>query len=111
MSACCPCPPSFSSSAYGVGKRIDLPSTRNIIHRILDGSVRSAPCETHPVFGLKFPTRVEGVNPTLLNPRSSWKSAEAYDATAAKLAKQFVDNYHKFKAGSKFDYSKHGPVA
>jgi ATP-dependent phosphoenolpyruvate carboxykinase len=73
-------------SPYGVGKRIDLPSTRNIIHQILNGEVQKSPVEYHPIFNVNFPTAVKGVNPSLLNPRKTWASPEKYDETAKKLA-------------------------
>ncbi|MCF6185765.1 MAG: phosphoenolpyruvate carboxykinase (ATP), partial [Bacteroidales bacterium] len=47
--------------AYGTGKRIDLPSTRNIINEILDGSLDNADFETIPVFNLAIPEAVNGV--------------------------------------------------
>jgi phosphoenolpyruvate carboxykinase (ATP) len=98
-------------SPYGVGKRIDLPSTRAIISRILDGSVLKSPSEVHPVFGLKFPTHVDGANSKILNPRTTWASPKAYDDAANHLAKLFIKNFQPFKVGAKYDYSKHGPVA
>ena len=96
-------------SPYGVGKRIDLPSTRNIIHKILSGDVKKAPTEEHPIFNVRFPTAIEGVNPTLLNPRKTWASPEKYDETAKKLAAMFIKNFEQFKAGAKVDYSPYGP--
>ena len=37
---------------YGIGKRIDIPSTRAIIDAILDGSIENAEFETLPFFNL-----------------------------------------------------------
>jgi phosphoenolpyruvate carboxykinase (ATP) len=96
-------------SPYGVGKRIDLPSTRNIIHNILNGNAEKYPLEDHPIFNVKFPTHIDGVNPALLNPRKTWKSPEAYDEAAKKLAGMFIKNFQQFKAGAKVDYSIYGP--
>lgn len=96
-------------SPYGVGKRIDLPNTRNIITNILNGSVAQSPVEFHPIFNMSFPTSIPGVNPAILNPRKTWASAEKYDETAKKLAGMFVKNFQQFKAGAKVDYSPYGP--
>ena len=54
------------------------------IHRILDGSVLSAPSEVHPVFKLRFPTSVAGANSKILNPRTTWASTEEYVTARAR---------------------------
>ena len=41
--------------------------------------------DVHPVFNLKVPRRVEGIDPKVLDARSSWKDRAAYDAAAEKL--------------------------
>ncbi|MGM0565732.1 MAG: phosphoenolpyruvate carboxykinase (ATP) [Bacteroidota bacterium] len=81
---------------HGVGKRIDLPSTRAIIDAILDGSIDQENFESLPIFNLQVPTNVKGVDPHLLNPRNLWKNPEAWDAAAKDLAKKFIDNFEKF---------------
>ena len=82
--------------AYGIGKRIDLPSTRKIIDAILDGSLENAAYETVPIFGLSIPTSVNGVEPKLLNPRNLWDKPEDWDEAAKSLAKKFIDNFKAF---------------
>jgi phosphoenolpyruvate carboxykinase (ATP) len=39
---------------------------------------------------------VNGVEPTILDPRAMWADKDAYDATAATLVKAFVDNFAQF---------------
>ena len=39
---------------------------------------------------------VEGVDRALLNPRNAWADQAKYDAVAADLAKQFIDNFAKY---------------
>lgn len=81
---------------YGVGQRIDLESTRNIIRAILDGSLDNAPVEEIVPFGLSIPKAVEGVDSAILNPRNTWKYETAYNKQAEKLAEQFIDNFNQF---------------
>jgi phosphoenolpyruvate carboxykinase (ATP) len=52
--------------------------------------------EIDPVFGFAAPTSVPGVDPAILRPRLTWKSAADYDAQARKLARMFADNFKAF---------------
>jgi phosphoenolpyruvate carboxykinase (ATP) len=81
---------------YGTGTRIDLPSTRLIINAILDGSIKNCEFVTLPVFNLKIPTRIEGVDPSILNPGKVWESASKWRVAATDLALKFINNFSKF---------------
>jgi len=81
---------------YGVGARMDLPSTRKIIDAILDGSLDHAEYEELPVFGLAIPKAVDGVDTSVLNPRNSWENPEDWDKSAKGLGKRFIDNFVSF---------------
>ncbi len=82
--------------AYGVGKRIDLPSTRAIINAILDGSLVDVEYETLPIFNLAVPKSVPGVDAKLLNPQNSWSSAADWEKQARMLAEKFIANFENF---------------
>lgn len=86
----------WTGGAYGVGKRIDLKSTRNIIKAIINGSLEHANYERLEPFGLNIPVEVEGVNSNILNPKNTWVDKAAYDAQARKLAQSFIDNFENF---------------
>lgn len=86
----------WTGGAYGVGHRIDLPATRNIIKAILNGSIDEEDYEELPTFGLKIPRNVEGVDPAILNPRNTWKYPKAWDKQAQTLAEQFIENFENF---------------
>jgi len=81
---------------YGTGKRIDLPSTRKIINAILNGSLVNTEFVTLPVFNLSIPLKIEGVNPSLPDPRSAWVSAESWHESALALGQKFINNFNKF---------------
>mgnify|MGYP002619547179 CR=1 FL=1 len=81
---------------YGIGQRIDLESTRNIIRAILDGSLDNAEVEEIAPFGLSIPKEIKGVDPQVLNPRNTWKYETAYNKQAEKLAEQFIENFNQF---------------
>ncbi len=80
----------------GVGKRIDIPSTRAIINAILNGSLLEAEYVTIPYFNLSIPMHVEGCDDHILNPRNLWKNPGEWDAAAKSLAGRFIDNFRHF---------------
>ncbi len=82
--------------AYGTGKRIDIPSTRAIINAILDGSLDKAETETIPVFNLKVPKTVNGVDSKILNPRNLWADPAGWDKAARELGAKFIKNFENF---------------
>jgi len=81
---------------YGVGRRIDLQSTRNIIKAILDGTLDRAEYIELPTFGFQVPTAVPGVESAILNPRKYWKYETAYVKQASELAEKFIANFQNF---------------
>jgi len=80
----------------GVGRRIDIPSTRAIINAILDGSLNQEEFETLPYFQLNIPKKVNNVDSKLLNPRNLWENASDWDTAAQDLAQRFINNFKGF---------------
>ena len=81
---------------YGVGRRIDIPSTRAIIDAILDGSLDNAEYDTLPIFGFAIPKAVNNVKPELLNPRNLWANPAEWDVAARNLGEKFIKNFESF---------------
>lgn len=81
---------------YGVGERMDLPSTRLIIDAILDGSLENIEYEELPYFGLQIPKAIPGIGEGILNPRNAWQNPEDWDKSAKSLAQRFIDNFKSF---------------
>ena len=90
----------WSGGAYGTGERMKLKYTRAMIGAALRGELDKAEYREHPVFGMAMPVSCPNVPAEILDPRSTWKDKGAYDATADKLAKQFNDNFNKYKEGA-----------
>ena len=81
---------------YGVGKRIDLPTTRKIVDAILDGSLDNAEYETIPYFNLAIPKALDGIDSKVFNPRNLWDNPEEWDKAAKNLAEKFIKNFESF---------------
>ena len=83
----------WTRGPFGQGRRIELLYTRRMIHAALDGSLTNVPMRTHPVFGLAYPTALDGVPEEVLDPRRSWSDPQAYDQYARRLAGMFTENF------------------
>jgi phosphoenolpyruvate carboxykinase (ATP) len=83
---------------YGIGSRIDLPSTRLIINSILDGSASKGEFTTLPVFNLNVPVSIKGVDDNILDPAKAWESATKWRVAATDLALKFINNFSKFNS-------------
>jgi phosphoenolpyruvate carboxykinase (ATP) len=86
----------WTGGAYGSGSRMPIKVTRALLNAALDGSLNAAPMRVDPNFGFDVPVSVAGVDSVILDPRQTWSDKAAYDATAAKLVKQFIDNFAQF---------------
>ena len=90
----------WTGGAYGIGKRIKLDYTREMIKAALDGKLNNAEYEMHPVFGFMIPKSCPGVPSDILNPRNTWIDKDEYDMKAKDLAKLFVNNFEKYASGA-----------
>ena len=88
----------WTGGKYGVGERMPIKATRALLNAALDGSLNAVTFRTDENFGFEVPVSVPGVDGAILNPRDTWADKAAYDATAAKLVKLFIDNFAKFEA-------------
>jgi len=90
----------WSGGSYGTGERMKLKLTRAMITAALRGELDNVEYKEHRVFGVNFPTTCPNVPAEVLDARNIWKDTESYDTTAEKLAKQFNDNFAKYKEGA-----------
>jgi len=88
----------WTGGPYGIGNRIDLPTTRTIINAILDDSIKNNEFRTLPVFRLKIPEKIEGVREGLLDPSEAWETPVKWRIAATDLALKFIDNFSKFSS-------------
>jgi phosphoenolpyruvate carboxykinase (ATP) len=87
----------WTGGAFGTGRRMPIKATRMLLAAALDGSINTASFRTDPHFGFAVPNSVEGVDPAILDPRSTWADKAAYDRQARRLVGMFVDNFGKFE--------------
>ena len=86
----------WTGGPYGVGTRMKLSYTREMVRALLAGEMHDVPTAVDPIFGLAVPVQVPNVPGAVLRPRQTWKDAAAYDAQAKKLAGMFRENFGKY---------------
>lgn len=101
----------WTGGAYGIGHRMPIKETRALLAAALDGSLNSAEMRIDENFGFEVPVAVHDVDTSILDPRSTWDDASAYDAQAHKLVNMFIDNFHVFEAHVDPDVNAAAPVA
>jgi phosphoenolpyruvate carboxykinase (ATP) len=87
----------WTGGKFGIGSRMPIKVTRALLNAALDGSLNDVAFRIDPNFGFEVPVAVAGVDAKILDPRQTWANPAEYDDTAAKLVKQFVDNFAQFE--------------
>lgn len=95
--------------AYGVGKRISIRHTRNLLTAALDGSLTDVDYYTDPVFGFEVPKTCPNVPEEVLYPAQAWHSQEQYNDKYRQLAARFVENFKKFADDAPTEVGGAGP--
>jgi phosphoenolpyruvate carboxykinase (ATP) len=101
----------WTGGPFGEGHRMPIAATRALLRAALEEGLQSVEYRTDPVFGFEVPVEVPGVDSKLLDPRSTWADAEAYDRKAAELARMFRDNFAQFEGTVEDAVSAAGPRA
>ncbi|RRH76965.1 phosphoenolpyruvate carboxykinase [Falsigemmobacter faecalis] len=86
----------WTGGKHGTGKRMPIKATRALLTAALDGSLNNVEFRVDPNFGFEVPVAVPGVDTGLLDPRSTWADASAYDAQAQKLVEMFSKNFAQY---------------
>lgn len=101
----------WSGGPFGVGERISLKHTRQMVTMALSGELDSVETRRDPIFGFQVPLTCPGVPNEILDPRQTWSDQAAYDAKAKELAKAFQNNFKKKYEDLAPEVRKAGPVA
>jgi phosphoenolpyruvate carboxykinase (ATP) len=83
----------WTGGPFGVGKRISIHHTRDLLNAALSGKLAQVEYKKDPVFGFDVPTTCEGVPSDILDPASTWPSREEYFKKYDALAARFIENF------------------
>ena len=100
----------WSGGVYGVGKRISIKDTRQLLNEALIGNLSNIEMRKDDNFGFEIPKSVNGIDSNILNPRNCWSDPAAYDLQAIKLVNMFIENFKKFETDVDENIKSSGPV-
>ena len=94
---------------FGVGKRISIRHTRNLLNAALSGQLDNAKYRTDKLFGFEVPTSCPEVPADVLDPAEAWGSKDEYWKTYDALVARYIENFKLFTDGCDPDVVKAGP--
>jgi phosphoenolpyruvate carboxykinase (ATP) len=94
---------------FGVGKRISIRHTRNLLDAALTGGLDGVTYRKDKLFGFEVPTSCPDVPEDVLEPSSSWGNKDEYWKKYDALAARFVENFKLFEDGCSREVREAGP--
>lgn len=82
---------------FGVGERISIPYSRELIKFALEGKLKEEDFYEDPILGFKVPKKLKDIPEEILNPKKGWKDEKEYERKAIELANKFKENFKEFE--------------
>ncbi len=94
---------------FGVGKRISIRHTRNLLNAALEGKLNEVEYRRDKLFGFEVPLSCPDVPQDVLDPENSWGNKAEYWKRYDGLAARFVENFKLFP-GTNDEVKQAGPT-
>lgn len=94
---------------FGVGKRISIRHTRNLLNAALEGKLDKEDYRQDKLFGFEVPKTCPDVPEDVLEPSSAWGNKEEYWKKYDALAARFIENFKLFASGCSQEVIDAGP--
>jgi phosphoenolpyruvate carboxykinase (ATP) len=94
---------------FGVGKRISIRHTRNLLNAALEGKLDNVKYRTDKLFGFEVPTECPDVPPDVLDPSGSWGNKDEYWKKYDAMAARYIENFKLFEDGCPPEIVAAGP--
>jgi len=94
---------------FGVGKRISIRHTRNMLNAALEGKLDSVKYRKDKLFGFEVPLTCPDVPPDVLEPANAWGNKEEYWMKYDALGARYIENFKLFASGCPDEVAKAGP--
>jgi phosphoenolpyruvate carboxykinase (ATP) len=100
----------WTGGPYGVGERMNITHTRNMVRAALNGELATVEMIEDPIFRVAVPTAVPGVPSEILQPRATWPNPADYDVAARRIAAMFHENFAAYADGVSQAVRDAGPI-
>jgi len=94
---------------FGVGKRISIRHTRNMLNAALDGKLDNVEYRKDKLFGFEVPLTCPDVPEDVLEPASAWGNKQEYWMKYDALAARYIENFKLFADGCSQQVIDAGP--
>ncbi|MEI6454954.1 MAG: phosphoenolpyruvate carboxykinase (ATP) [bacterium] len=94
---------------FGVGKRISIRHTRNMLNAVLDGELDNVKFRKDKIFGFEIPITCPNVPDDVLDPSTAWGNKNEYWMKYDALASRYIENFKVFIPGCPEEILKAGP--
>lgn len=94
---------------FGVGKRISIKHTRNMLNAVLNGELDNVKFRNDDVFGFQIPTSCPNVPEEVFYPEKAWSNNQDYWNAYKSLAAKYIENFRKYQSGVSSDVLKASP--
>ncbi len=95
---------------FGVGKRISIRHTRNLLNAALDGKLNEVEYRKDRLFGFEVPLFCPDVPEDVLEPSTSWGDKNDYWKKYDALAARFIENFKLFESGVSQEVKDASPI-
>jgi phosphoenolpyruvate carboxykinase (ATP) len=94
---------------FGVGKRISIRHTRNLLDAALTGELDKVKYRKDKLFGFEVPLTCPEVPEDVLEPSNSWGNKDEYWKKYDALVARFMENFKMFEEGCSREVIESGP--
>lgn len=94
---------------FGVGKRISIRHTRNLLNAALEGKLDNIKYRHDKLFGFEVPLSCPDVPEDVLEPSKSWGNKEEYWKKYDALSARFIENFKLYRQHSSEEVCNAGP--
>jgi phosphoenolpyruvate carboxykinase (ATP) len=95
---------------FGVGKRISIRHTRNLLNAVLENNLQNVEFRKDKLFGIDVPTSCPDVPADILEPSNSWGNKKEYWQKYDALAARFIENFKLYRNACSQSVLDAGPV-
>ncbi|HDZ59039.1 MAG TPA: phosphoenolpyruvate carboxykinase (ATP) [Ignavibacteriales bacterium] len=94
---------------FGVGKRISIRHTRNMLNAALEGKLNNVEYRKDRLFGFEVPLTCPDVPEDVLEPLNSWSNKDEYWQRYDALASRFIENFKLYANACSDEVKAAGP--